>query len=454
MKTRSKLGYGLGDVGAGTLWGMVGFVMIYMTDAVGVSAAALGTMMLCARVFDGVSDALMGTVIDNTHTKWGKARPWLFGSIAPLVITFIMLFNVPGNLSKNGKATYFFILYFIVTAVFYTINNVSYNALPALVTDSTKDRVSMSIYRYVLSLTTGVALSVVLVPVINSMGGLSNQAAWTKVTIVCALIAVTMLTVSGLSVKELVTVKKTDKETGKKKEKGVPFYKAFGYTFSNKYFLLQLAMTIFTLTRLGLTGAGVYYAKCNLGNPDLVGLLGIMSYLPMILGMAPAPFLFGKIGMKRTRDIGNAVGLAGALLAAIFADNLVLMLIGLGLTALGAGPNTASGSAILAHVADYSEWKHHVKLTGTTFSCIGVATKIATGLGAALIGWGLAWGGYNAAADVQTPDTLFAIKAVFLYIPVLLSVLNLVCNLFLDVEKKMPKIKEELAARNELKGEL
>jgi GPH family glycoside/pentoside/hexuronide:cation symporter len=247
MKLTSKIGYGLGDMGAGIMWGMVsGFLLIYMTDSVGMAAATLGTVILIARVFDGVSDAFMGTIIDNTHTKMGKAKPWYLGSIIPLTITYILLFNLPKTMSEGTLKIYFFILYFALTAIFYTIKDVSYNSLPALVTDSTKDRISMNIIRFVFSLTTSIVISVVTVPVLNSMGGLSSQVAWSKVTIVFAIIGAITLTISALSVKEINIAPKSDEE--KKEKSSLPFYKAFAYTFSNKYFIMCLVSTLASMT--------------------------------------------------------------------------------------------------------------------------------------------------------------------------------------------------------------
>ena len=113
MKIRNKLGYGMGDLGAGTLWGMASsFMLIYLTDTVGMAAATVGTILLLARCLDGVSDAFMGTVIDNTHARIGKARPWFLVSILPLAVSSVLLFNVPANISGTGQWIYVFAMYF------------------------------------------------------------------------------------------------------------------------------------------------------------------------------------------------------------------------------------------------------------------------------------------------------------------------------------------------------
>jgi GPH family glycoside/pentoside/hexuronide:cation symporter len=447
MKLRSKIGYGIGDMGAGILWGMVSnFILVYMTDAVGMAAAAVGTIILFTRVFDGVSDALMGTIIDNTRTKLGKAKPWYLGSIVPLVVNSVLLFNIPKSIPEKSQQIYFFVLYFTMTVIFYTIKDVSYNALPALVTDSTKDRISMNIYRYAFSLSTAIVVSAVTIPVINVMGGIGNQEAWTKVVMVFAVIGLVTLTVSALSIKEINIDKNPSKEAKTKSK--LPFYKAFAYTFTNRYFIIMLVSTLMGMTRLALMAAGVYYATYVLGNAELVGLLYIASIFPMMLGMFLGTPLINKLGMQKARNAGNIVSFFGALLAAVFASNFAIVIVGISLLALGLGPSTATSSAMLSHVAEYSEWKYHAKLQGTTFSCNSVATKLGTGIGGALIGWGLQAGGYVAGAAVQSSKAIFMITGVYLYLPVLLCAVSLVLNFFLDIEYKMPGIKEELAQRN------
>ncbi|KAI4453922.1 beta-mannosidase [Holotrichia oblita] len=164
------------------------------------------------------------------------------------------------------------------------------------------------------------------------------------------------------------------------------------------------------MTRIALMAGSVYYATYVIGNADMTGILSIASIVPMIIGMFLGKPFINKLGMQKARNIGNFISLFGALLSAIYADNLTLVLVGMALLALGLGPVSATGLATLAYVADYGEWKHHVKLQGVTFSCNSIATKVGTGLGGAFIGWGLQVGGYVAGVAEQTSKTIFMIK--------------------------------------------
>lgn len=129
-----KICYGVGDIGANLVWTTVAsFLTIYCTDVAGIAAGVVGTLMLIARLFDGVSDLFMGIIIDKTNTRWGKARPWVLWSAPPLVISLIMIFTVP-DLGANGKAIYLLLVY-IFLAAGYALQHLilSYNTSLSLV---------------------------------------------------------------------------------------------------------------------------------------------------------------------------------------------------------------------------------------------------------------------------------------------------------------------------------
>lgn len=120
----------MGDCGANVTVALCStFLTAYYTDTVGIAAAAVGTMMLLARVFDGVTDIVMGAIVDKTKTRWGKARPWVLWTAPLMAIALILEFNVPGGLSGNGKLVYAYLTYIFQNCIVYTANNLPFNAL-------------------------------------------------------------------------------------------------------------------------------------------------------------------------------------------------------------------------------------------------------------------------------------------------------------------------------------
>ncbi len=127
-----KIGYGIGDLGSNFCWTFVAsFVLIYFTNTLGISAAIVGSIIMFSRILDGVTDLFMGQIIDRTKSKMGKARFWYFLSSFPVAIMTFLIFNVP-NFNNTGKYIYIAIMYTVMGAVFYTMNNIAYSSLIAL----------------------------------------------------------------------------------------------------------------------------------------------------------------------------------------------------------------------------------------------------------------------------------------------------------------------------------
>ena len=107
-------------------------MMLYFTNVLGISAGVVGTLIMVSKILDGVTDVFMGNVIDRTHSRMGKARFWLLVSTIPLAISTYLLFNVPASFNENTKYVYIFVVYTLMGAVFYTMNNIAYSTLMAL----------------------------------------------------------------------------------------------------------------------------------------------------------------------------------------------------------------------------------------------------------------------------------------------------------------------------------
>jgi len=166
LSIKEKVGYGLGDTASHFVWDMVGFwILIFYTDTFGISAAAAGTIMLIARVWDMVSDPLMGIIADRTTTKWGKFRPYILWMAVPYSILAVLTFTTP-DLGATGKIIYAGVTYFLLMTVFTAIN-LPYSSLGAVMTSDSYERAGLNSYRFVFAfigqlIVTGSALTLVL----------------------------------------------------------------------------------------------------------------------------------------------------------------------------------------------------------------------------------------------------------------------------------------------------
>ena len=221
MENRSKLtmskvierfSYGCGDFGCNIIYtAMSAFLLFYYTDYAGVNAFAVGTIMMVSRFFDGISDVIMGVIVDRTRSKYGKARPWLLRMCVPFALSGILLFSVPTSWASAPKLVYVFITYNLVSTVIYTAINVPYSALNALMTQDPYERSVLSIFRNLLATAGTLTINTFTLPLVEYFG--NNTSAWTKTFCVFGLLAVAAFLINFFGTKE--RVRSVASESGK-----------------------------------------------------------------------------------------------------------------------------------------------------------------------------------------------------------------------------------------------
>ncbi|WP_138420827.1 MFS transporter [Aquibacillus sediminis] len=441
LKMMEKLTFGLGDFGANYSWTFIAsFITIYMTDTVGMSAGIIGTIILLARVFDGFSDIFMGTVIDNTKSRWGKAKPWVVITAPILGLLTFSLFNVPAGLGQTGKIVYVFIIYFLISVIFYTANNVAYSSLTSFMTTDEKDRVSLGSIRFIFANIAVLSISSFTTVLVSGFGG--GQQGWTWTAAIYAILCAVPLMITGWFVKERNVAEKKDKT---QKTSFIPIIKVL---FSNKYFNLSIVLYLLWYLRQTETGARIYYATYIFDNPDVMGILSTASLLPLIIGLFFAPKIVGLYGLRQSVNAGLLVSVLGTGAMIFFSEHLIGLVVATVINALGLVLLQAGLSAIVADVGDLVYWESGVPVQGSVFSLTSAGMKIGQGLTAALVGWALQFGGYVANASVQPDGAIFAIKSMFIYFPLLMIVLMFITVTLLNYEKFMPKIRDEIALGN------
>lgn len=437
-----KLGYGLGDVGSNFCWTFVGsFIMIYCTNTLGISSAVVGTLFLLSRVLDGITDVLMGRIIDMTHSKMGKARFWYLVSTFPTALFVYILFNVPASFTENTKYAYVFIVYTLLGAVFYTMNNIAYSTLTALITKNPKERVSLGSIRYIFAVAAGVGISMMTSGLLTKFGG--GQQGWHTVSIIYSLICLVFLLIPFFAVHELPETEEEIAAKAAQKEKGPGFLESIKLLIHNKYFLLILVWYLAMYYSNGTTSAmGIYYATYNLGSGKLLGLLSLASLVPIIIGLIFVPALVSKFGTRKTCVIGCCVILAGGLIATFGGTNLTVVMVGLAIKAIGLSAPMASANALIAAADEYSFHKTGIRTTGTIFSCSSLGIKVGTGLGTAISGILLEVGGFDKDVAVQSAGALNTIQYTYLLMGVLVGIVGLIVFSRMNVEQENKALRE------------
>ena len=164
LKWYNKVGYGSGDIAGNVVYAfLTSFVMIYLTDSVGLAAGIVGTLIAVSKLFDGFTDIFFGSMIDKTHSKMGKAKPWMLYGYIGCAITLVCCFAVPTSWGNTAQYAWFFIAYTLLNGVFYTANNIAYSALTSLITKNSKERVQMGSYRFIFAFSTSLLIQSVTV---------------------------------------------------------------------------------------------------------------------------------------------------------------------------------------------------------------------------------------------------------------------------------------------------
>lgn len=442
-KWKEILAFAVGDGGCNLVWTTIGsYLTLYYTDSVGIAAATIGTLMLLSRLLDGVSDLVMGSIIDRTHTRWGKARPWILWSALPMGIGLIIMFSVPKSLGSGGKLAFASITYIIMAAVIYTACNLAYNTLLSLEAPNPKDRVTMSSIRFF------VTMSVVLFINYNC-NNFVEKFGWTGMATIFGIIAIALLVITFLGTKERTNVEKNTAKV-KKPENKMSVAESFKILFKNKYFLLLTAVFVINYTILGVNnGLRIYYARDVLGSVGLMGTLTLCFILPKLIGNLVYPYINKLLGKWRSMMIGYAIELLGVLIMAFTQASFTTAVIGLLCLGIGGIPHNAGLFAMVADVIDFGEWKTGVRLDGLTNSSTSFGMKVGAGLGSALVGWGLAWAAYDGSLAAQTAATITGIKMVFTIIPAVLIIIGMITLFFCNVDKIYPQIAAGLAKQRE-----
>ena len=442
LSLTKKLAYGTGDLGSNFFYMMItSFALIYMTDAVGLNPGITGTLIMASKLLDGITDVFFGSLIDRTHSKMGKARPWMFYSGFPLAVSLILIFAIPSSMSSVGQYIWFFLFYTCANALFYTANNIAYATMSALITKNDAERVSLGTFRYVFAVVASMIVMSVTVASVGALGG--GMTGWRTVAVIYAVIFLIFNSLASLTCKEVADDGEEADSKGKaSSDEKVSFLTMLKYVFTNKYYLILVMIYLLLYINTGLSSSiSVYYFTYILGDASLMGVTSLASFV-MIVGLMFNPALVKKFGMYKVNLVSYIVTSVFSLVMVFFAYSANFMGI-VGTTFLRSifmAFLMGSLNAVVAEVARNNWLKNKVHTEGMMFSCSSIGMKVGGGLGAAVSGWILSVAGYVGTAMEQTAAVKNAIKFTFAGLPLILTVLITVCLFFMKVDRENEKL--------------
>jgi GPH family glycoside/pentoside/hexuronide:cation symporter len=435
-----KMAYGSGDMATNFCYSFLSsFVLIYFTDAVGLNAGIIGTIMLASRLLDGVSDVFAGVIIDRTKTRWGKAKPWMMVSILPLALCEVLLFSVP-SASQTVQYVYIFVVYTLLNAVFYTANNVAYNTLAMLITPLKTERVQLGVFRFMFTVVATLVVSGGTVKIVEAFGG--GLIGWRSTAILFASLFVIFQIVCVLPLRELSSTELG----GSPKEEKVSLIQSAQYLLRNRFFVIQVFTGILYMALTAITGTvGVYYMTYIMGDASLLGIFTLFMIVPMMIGLVLTPALVKRFAIWRT--VVTALTLATIVCVPYMIFGLkgmfVPMLVCRGFLWLFMGPQIGSTAAFTAEICGYTMRREGVRIEGTINSCSSMGQKVGMGIGTAFAGILLTASSYDGNLAAQPDSAVMMIKFLFAASPLIIAGLCTALMYFMNVEKANAKLDAE-----------
>ena len=444
LKWYNKIGYGSGDIAGNIVYAfLTSFVMVYLTDTIGLASGVVGTLIALSKLFDGFTDIFFGSMIDKTHSKLGKARPWMIYGYIGCAITLVAVFAVPTSLGKTAQYAWFFIAYTLLNGVFYTANNIAYSALTSLVTKNSKERVQMGSYRFIFAFSTSLLIQSITVGFVDLCGGGAD--AWRLVAIIYAIIGLIVNTISGLSVKELPEEELNDGSVNGDEEK-YGLVQAFKLLVKNKFYMMICGVYILQQLYSAMIGAGIYYMTWVLKNKNLFGVFAWAVNIPLIIALIFTPTLVGKWkGMYKLNLRGYILAVVGRALVVVagYLGSVPLMLLFTAVAALGQGPWQGDMNAVIASCSEYTYLTQGKRVDGTMYSCTSLGVKIGGGIGTAIVGWLLEISGYVGTRATQPTSAINMLQFMYLWLPLIFEIAITLILAKMNVEETNEKIKKE-----------
>ena len=473
-----KIGYSLGDLAANLIFQtLMTFLAFFYTDVYKIPPGKASAIIFTGGMIGAFFNPIMGIIADRTNTRWGKFRPWILWTAVPFGIVAMLAFRTP-QFSPGGKVAYAIFTY-ILLVIIYSANNLPYASLSGVMTGDMKERNSISSFRFVAVMIAQFIVQSLLLPMVLILGNGDQTVGFEKIMTIFAITGIIFFIITFLTTKERI-IPEPEKKSSVKED--------LTDLIKNKPWIAMLVITVFVFITLALKGGiYVYYFNDYLNEGSLaqflenvgfnsfitnlnnglvsIGLHGFewpddpstsgfslfnaMGIIMMIIGIGLSKTLADKFGK---RDVFGVALFLSALCLFMFyfysPDSIGAIFITQIVHGFFYGVTTPLLWAMIADVADYSDWKNDRRATAIIFSAMIFGLKAGLSVGGALVAGILAIYGYNESLLVQNPETIQGIRMTMSIFPTITFFISVGCLFFYEINKKMEDtIQKELAAK-------
>lgn len=448
-----RIGYGIGDYAGNLIYSAISaFLLVYYSNVVGVSTTVAASIIAISKVFDGISDLAMGYIIDHTHSKYGKARPWLLRLCLPLAICTVLMFSVPTSLEGKVRIAYIFLTYNLVSTIFYTGINVPYATLNGLMTTNQYERGVLGNVRMLLATAGTMTINTVVLKMTKFFGGGEqySQKGWTITFIVLMIVFVVLNFITFITCTERVTIREREmaangeaNEVEAEKKNEVGFVKGIIGLLKNKYWVLLVIATFCMYFMMStFYGSAVYFAQYKLGDPNKYTPISNYLSIAQIVTMFITPFIMKKLSKKNLFLIGMAFAAAGFIITGLTDSTSVVYAMSI-IKGIGFGCAAATMFGMLQDAITYGEWQNGYGSSGMGNAASSFCMKIGSGIGTAALGWILG-SQFDGTKEVQSAAVITRINVAFSWVPAIAMLVAVVCLVLFDLDKYYDKAVADL----------
>lgn len=447
-----KFNYALGDTASNLFFQFFAiFIVYYYTDVYGLSAAAVTTMLLTVKLWDWVTDPIMGIIADRTNTRWGKFRPYLLWMAVPYGALGYLMFANP-DLGEEGKLIFAYVTYILMMTV-YTAINVPYGALMGVMTTSSSERLTLGTFRFVGAFSAAIVLGMSVRPLVRILGGEDELLGFQYTMAIFAVLSILLF---------LQTFRGTRERVSPPPDQDSNIGKDLRTLIKNKAWLVMVVAGVFTLASVAIRGAAtVYFFKYYMldDNSSFIWIWDRTSFfitvgaIVFVIGVIAGRFLsniYDKRSLMLFLTLSNAIIMG--LMFYIPSENYWTMLAFNALASLLAGPTPALVWAMYGDVADFGEWKYKRRTTALVFSAAQFAQKLGLTIGGVLPTAVLTYVGYEANM-AQSETALMGIRLIFTWVPAVFAVIAGLSFIFYPLrDLQLVQIEKELVDRRMLQA--
>ena len=416
-------------------------IAYYCTDIVGLNATVVGTLFLVSKIIDAFTDLGFGFLLDKTHTRWGKARPYEVFIVIEWVFT-VLMFNIP-NAGTTVQYIWLFIMYTMINAVCATALGGIDSVYLARAFTTEKNQIKAISINGAIVMFCSILFNIVFPRFLAGKG--TTQLGWTQLVIYLAVIMSVIGILRFIFCKEIVVDE--PRKDGKKTANDLSLKQSLGLIGKNKYLFIVVGLMLLTFVVNNMQTATTYYFKYIYGDLEAQGTAAITSII-VLPALIFFPMLSNKFGTTRLLQVCCGIGILGMLIRTLGGPNMTTIIIGGLLFGIGTLPISLMINTYLIDCMDYGEWKTGVRIEGLVASIANFASKVGNGIAVGLVGLVMGMAGYDGLAATQSDAANGAIVFLYNILPLILFVVMLVLSLFYKVDSIRPQMNADLAKKH------